>query len=157
MRHLEIEEKIEDKIEAFFRSALHGLLAHGWSISDRIFKIAAWTLVAGALQALAQQTENSVIRITAWVLLLVLFMGVVTTILNVMIYFQDLAAKRLGLRVSAGWRLFIMLTVSAGLSILGIMVLLPLVATAITEVLNAYSISITTQSHVPASVQGLLR
>ena len=143
MRHLEIEEKIEEKIEAFFRSAWYGLLAHGWSISDRIFKIAAWTLVVGALQALAQQTENSVIQITAWVLLLVLFMGVVTTIFNVMIYFQDQAAERLGLRVSSGWRLFIMLTVSAGLSILGIMVLLPLVATAITEVLNAYSISIT--------------
>ena len=143
MQDLEIEEKIEEKIEAFFRSAWYGLLAHGWSISDRIFKIAAWTLVVGALQALAQQTENSVIQITAWVLLLVLFMGVVTTILNVMIYFQDQAGERLGLQISPGWRLLIMLTVSTVLSVLGIMVLLPLVATAITQVLDAYSTSMT--------------
>ena len=149
MRDQEIEKKIDDAIAAFIRSAWYGLLAHGWSISDRIFKITAWTLVVGTLQVLSQQTENSGIGITVWVLLFVLSVGVATSILNVMIYFQDQAVARLGLKVSSGWRLLIMLAVSAVLIVLGIMVLLPLVASAITQVLDAYSISMTNQNHTP--------
>ena len=84
-----------------------------------------------------------------WVLLFVLSVGVATSILNVMIYFQDQAVARLGLKVSSGWRLLIMLAVSAVLIVLGIMVLLPLVASAITQVLDAYSISMTNQNHTP--------
>ena len=49
--------------------------------------------------------------------------------------------------VSSGWHLFIMLAVTSALIVLGIMVVLPLVVSAIAQVLNAYSLRMTNQSH----------
>ena len=122
--------------------AWYGLLKHGWSIADQLFKIASWTMLVGALKALYQQTNIFSLEIIANVLLFVLLLGVITTVINVMIYFQDKASEKVSFQLSMGWRVFIMLFVNVLLILLGLYVILPAIILSVTQILDALSLSL---------------
>jgi len=92
VRDHDIEDRIDDATEALFGYVWRVIRAHGWSIADRIFKIATWTMVVGAVQALYRQTDFVSLQIIANFLFVVLLLGIAVTIMNVMVFFQDQAA-----------------------------------------------------------------
>ena len=139
MRDHDIEEKVDDAIAGVFERVWYGLLDHGWSIADRLFKIASWTVLVGTLKAFSQETKTVNLEIIANTLLAVLFLGVVVTVMNVMIHFQDKASEKIPRQLSLDWRMVIMLLVNSGLILLGIFLILPAIISSVTQILDAVS------------------
>ena len=140
VRDRDIEDGIDDAIEAFFGYIWNVIRLHGWSIADRIFKITTWTMAVGAIQALHRQTEFESLQIIANILLVVLLSGIAVTVMNVMTFFQDQAAWKLQFLVSPGWRMLIMMGVSTLLIVLWFMLVLPAIVLSIDQVLSALSL-----------------
>ena len=139
MNDRDIEEKIDDASASVVGCVWYGLLDHGWSIADRLFKIASWTLIVGAFQALYQETNIASLEIVANILFVVLLVGVGTTVMNVMLYFQDKASEKIPFQLSVGWRMVIMLGVNIGLILLGFYLILPAIISSVTQILAALS------------------
>lgn len=140
MRDRDIEDRIDDATEVFFGYVWRIIRVHGWSITDRIFKITTWTMIIGAIQALYRQTEFESLQVIANILLVVLLLGVAVTIMNVMIFFQDQAAWKFRFLTSPGWRILVMMGVSALLIILGFMLVFPAIVVGVDQVLSALSV-----------------
>ncbi|MCY3874150.1 MAG: hypothetical protein OXF88_07655 [Rhodobacteraceae bacterium] len=136
----DIEDRIDDAIEAFFGYVWHLIRVHGWSIADRIFKITTWTMVVGAIRALYRQTKFESLQIIANGLFFVLWLGVAVTVINVMVFFQDQAAWKFQFLVSSGWRMFIMMGVTVLLMVLGFMFVFPAIVLSVDQVLSALSL-----------------
>ena len=139
VRDHDLEDRIDDAAESFFGGLWRIIRVHGWSIADRIFKITAWTMLVGVIQALYRETELEGLQVIANVLFVVLLLGVAITIMNVMIFFQDQASEKILFLASAGWRFLVMLGISALLIVLGFMLILPTFIVGVDQVLTALS------------------
>lgn len=67
---------------------------HAWPIADRSFKLTAWTLLATTIYKLGTAADHSGLRAIAVVLFVLLYFAFTMTILNVMVYYQDMAMER---------------------------------------------------------------
>ena len=140
MDNRDIEDRIDDATASIFGYIWSVILEHGWSIADRIFKIVAWTVAVGVIQALYSKTKIESLEVIANVLFVVLLLGIAVSIMNVMIYFQDQAAGKFRFPVSPGMRILVTLGISALLIVLGFMLFLPAFLLGVDQVLTALSL-----------------
>ena len=139
MHDQDLENKITDTAFGVLEFAFWGLLNHGWSIADCLFKIASWTFVVGAIEALYQKTDIPELQIIAQILFILLMLGIATTVMNVMIYCHNRAEEKFEPQLPTGWYIAIMAVVSLGLIWLGLYLILPAIVSSATKVLSVIS------------------
>ncbi|PIW28408.1 MAG: hypothetical protein COW30_07535 [Rhodospirillales bacterium CG15_BIG_FIL_POST_REV_8_21_14_020_66_15] len=132
----DLEDKFAEIVEAIWLE----VLAHGWNVADRLFKVAGWTLLIGAIEALYQKTDLIGLRSVEFALVAILFIAVFTSVMNAMIHYQDRASERLPENLGYGWRLLIMVGVNIVLVAGGMMLAIPAIIAAVGVVLEALNV-----------------
>lgn len=138
MGNKNLEDKIDDAIAELVEGVCLEILKHGWTIADRLFKIASWTLMVGAIGLLYDKMQNNELLVTNYFLIALLFIGVLTSIMNGMIYCQDKMVGKFN-KLSHGWYLFTMMAVGCVIMLVGFFVVLPAITSGIKAILETFS------------------
>ena len=130
--------KIQDVVENALVAGLSFVADHGWNLADRTFRLSAWLLAIGALNALNRHTPSTELQILVWVLIVLWAVAAFSSFLNAMTFLMAAAvtsAKKRGL----SWVAAVLAFGPAAFVILLAKILLPFSTAVFTVVFEAVS------------------